>query len=72
MTYRITDACTACGDCLPMCPVSAIEAAEPIYVIDATLCVDFEDCLPVCPVDAIVRVTEEQDGSGAGVALPGA
>ena len=60
MPYRIVDTCTACGDCLPACPIDAIAVGDPIYVIDLALCVDFEDCLPVCPVDAIVRVEADQ------------
>jgi ferredoxin len=56
MPYTITAACTACGDCLPLCPIDAISAGEPIYVIDPLLCVDFEECLPVCPVDAIIQI----------------
>jgi ferredoxin len=67
MPYRITESCTACGDCLPLCPIDAIEAGDPIYVIDRDLCVDFEECLPACPVDAIVKVGEDGlalNGSG--------
>lgn len=63
MPYRITQACTACGDCLPLCPIDAISAGDPIYVIDPWLCVDFEECLPACPVDAIVRI--EDNGAAA-------
>ncbi len=58
MPYTITSACTACGDCLPLCPIDAISAGEPIYVIDPMLCVDFEECLPACPVDAIIQVED--------------
>lgn len=58
MPYRITEACTACGKCLPVCPIDAISVGEPIYVIDPMLCVDFEECLPVCPVDAIVPLED--------------
>ena len=61
MPYTITSACTACGNCLPVCPIDAIAVGAPIYVIDAELCVDFEECLPVCPVDAIIQL----DGAGA-------
>ncbi len=58
MAYRITDDCTGCDECVEQCPISAIEPAEPIYVIDFTCC-DFEECLVACPVDAIVPVTDD-------------
>jgi ferredoxin len=54
MAYTITSACTACGLCLPTCPIDAISIRHPIYVIDQRECCDFEDCLAVCPVNAIV------------------
>ncbi len=54
MAYTIINTCTACGLCLPTCPIDAIAIGNPIYVIDQDLCCDFEDCLAVCPVDAIV------------------
>ena len=54
MAYTIIPTCTACGLCLPECPIDAIAAGESIYLIDQELCCDFEDCLAVCPVNAIV------------------
>ena len=54
MAYTIIASCTACGLCLPACPIDAITPGDPLYVIDQELCCDFEDCLAVCPVDAIV------------------
>lgn len=54
MAYTIISTCTACGLCIPACPIDAIEVGEPIYVIDQELCCDFEDCLAVCPVNAII------------------
>jgi ferredoxin len=57
--YKIIETCTACGLCLPECPIDAISAGDPLYVIEDTCC-DFEDCLAVCPVEAIVSV----DGDG--------
>jgi ferredoxin len=55
MAYKIIETCTACGLCVPECPIDAIAAGDPIYIIDDTCC-DFEDCLAVCPVDAIIPV----------------
>ncbi|MBI3763847.1 MAG: 4Fe-4S binding protein [Chloroflexi bacterium] len=54
MAYKIISTCTACGLCLPECPIDAIVAGDSIYVIDRDNCCDFEDCLAVCPVNAIV------------------
>jgi ferredoxin len=60
MAYKITDECTACGLCEPECPVKAIAAGDPIYVIDFAKCVecvghfDEAQCAAVCPVAACV------------------
>ncbi len=53
MAYVISDACVACGACLPECPVSAISEGTPKYTIDAGTCVDCGACAGVCPQDAI-------------------
>ena len=52
MAYKINEDCTACGTCLPECPVDAISEGD-IYVIDPDLCTDCGACAEVCPVDAI-------------------
>ncbi len=53
MAYKITDACVACGSCLPECPVEAISEGD-IYVIDAELCIDCGACVDACPSGAII------------------
>ncbi len=59
MALYITDDCTACDACRPVCPNEAIAAGDPIYIIDpnrCTECVGAEDepqCVLVCPADCI-------------------
>ena len=59
MALYITDDCTACDACRPVCPNEAISTGDPIYVIDparCTECVGAEDelqCQFVCPADCI-------------------
>ena len=47
--------CTACGECVPYCPMGII-ALDDVAVIDQDECVDCGSCLraSVCPVDAII------------------
>jgi len=52
-THYIVDDCTMCGACEPVCPVDAISADEPNFVIDQDTCIDCGACDDVCPVDAI-------------------
>lgn len=53
MAYKITDKCTACGTCVPECPVEAISEGNPIYKIDPEKCIDCGACAAACPVEAI-------------------
>lgn len=61
MALMITENCTACDACEPVCPNKAISAGNPIYVIDAlkcTECVGAEDepqCMLVCAADCIEK-----------------
>jgi ferredoxin len=55
MAHKITDACLACGTCIPECPVEAISEGDPIYVIDAGKCTDCGACASVCPAEAITK-----------------
>ena len=60
MALKITDDCTSCDACVPVCPNEAISAGDVIYVIDphhCTECVGAEDspqCQLVCPADCII------------------
>ncbi|MGE5547280.1 MAG: YfhL family 4Fe-4S dicluster ferredoxin [Solirubrobacterales bacterium] len=60
MSLTITDDCTSCDACVPVCPNTAITAGDVIYHIDAdrcSECVGAEDspqCQLVCPADCIV------------------
>ncbi|MCH9814335.1 MAG: YfhL family 4Fe-4S dicluster ferredoxin [Epsilonproteobacteria bacterium] len=59
MSLKIIDECIACDACVEACPTYAIEAADPIYIIDPQVCCECvgyheaPSCVPVCPVDAI-------------------
>ena len=53
MAHVISKECVACGTCESECPVSAIVAGDPIYVIDEEKCVDCGKCVDLCPVSAI-------------------
>jgi len=53
MAYVISDACTKCGSCVPVCPAEAISEGDAQYVIDADTCVDCGACADECPVEAI-------------------
>ena len=60
MPMKVLEECINCGACEPVCPNSAVTAAETIYVVDqerCTECVGFFDspqCVKVCPVDCII------------------
>ena len=59
MPLRITDDCTNCDACAPVCPNQAITQGPVIYQIDplrCTECVGAEDqpqCQLVCPANCI-------------------
>lgn len=71
MALMITEDCTNCDACVPVCPNEAISEGDVIYVIDTarcTECVGAEEdpqCELVCPADCIIpdpdnEETEEQ------------
>ncbi|TVQ84423.1 MAG: ferredoxin [Chromatiaceae bacterium] len=51
------DACTACGDCEPLCPTGSIAPAKGVYRIDTATCTECEgdfdlpQCLDACLQD---------------------
>ena len=59
MALKITDDCTNCEACEPVCPNEAISRGDPIFKINplvCTECVGAEDdpqCVLVCPADCI-------------------
>ena len=53
MPHVITDACVACGACVPECASEAISEGDPIYKIDPEKCTDCGSCVEVCPSEAI-------------------
>jgi len=61
MALYITDDCTSCDACVPVCPNQAISPGDVIYYIDpdrCTECVGAEDepqCQLVCPADCILK-----------------
>ncbi len=67
MALTITEDCTACDACVPVCPNEAITEGDIIYVIDpdkCTECVGAEDepqCVLVCPADCIIPDPDHQE-----------
>ncbi len=67
MALMITDDCTNCDACVPVCPNEAISEGDVIYVIDpdrCTECVGAEDepqCVLVCPADCIPNDPDHEE-----------
>ncbi len=53
MAHVVSNACTKCGACIPLCPTGAIVESTRQVVIDADSCMDHALCVQVCPVKAI-------------------
>ena len=67
MALHITQDCTSCDACKPVCPNEAIAAGVPIYVIDSLRCTecvgahDEPQCKLVCPADCIITNPDFQE-----------
>ncbi|MDP6304639.1 MAG: YfhL family 4Fe-4S dicluster ferredoxin [Alphaproteobacteria bacterium] len=61
MALIITEECTNCDACVPVCPNEAISEGDDIYVIEPDLCTEcvghFEEsqCVEVCPADCLPK-----------------
>jgi len=53
MVYIEHMLCDACGTCISVCPVDAIELRGRILNIDAETCTECGNCITVCPVSAL-------------------
>lgn len=53
MAHVISNECTKCGSCAPVCPAEAISEGDEKFEIDADKCVDCGLCVDECPVSAI-------------------
>jgi ferredoxin len=67
MALTITDECTNCDACVPVCPNDAISEGDIIYEIKPDLCTecvgheDESQCVVVCPVDCCVPDPDHQE-----------
>lgn len=61
MAMKITDMCTSCGDCEPVCPTTSISVKKGLFVIDKNTCTECEGdfdspkCVEVCPIDGCIE-----------------
>jgi len=53
VAYVIQDRCDACGECIKVCPVAAIETSPTGVTINPISCVGCGICVPKCPRQAI-------------------
>ncbi len=52
--------CKACGQCQDVCPDSAVQVVDKVYIIDYDYCKGCGLCAYECPEEAIEMVNEEK------------
>jgi NAD-dependent dihydropyrimidine dehydrogenase PreA subunit len=55
------DQCTACGECLEICQVKALDPGDETYLVDPGRCLGCGQCSLVCPTGAISMEKREQN-----------
>lgn len=68
-SFRILPGCTACGNCVAVCPTGSTFWGLGQYVIDRDTCTDCAICVKVCPVEVIQPCREDRE-NGAKAASP--
>jgi len=53
VAYVVQDRCNACGECIKVCPVAAIETSPNGVTVNPISCVGCGICVPKCPKQAI-------------------
>ncbi|MDD6222362.1 MAG: 4Fe-4S binding protein [Lachnospiraceae bacterium] len=53
--YFITDACTGCRSCVPVCPQQCIGTDTVPFVIHQENCLHCGNCMTACPAGAVIR-----------------
>ena len=64
-------ACIGCEQCIPVCPVDAIDMdPDGIAVVDAAKCIGCGKCEPVCPSSAITMIGGPPEQAAPGEQAP--
>jgi len=60
--HVLPEACVGCGDCIPVCPYTAIARVDGKAQINSALCKGCGTCVATCPAGAIeaLHFTDEQ------------
>lgn len=53
--YTVSESCTGCGSCLPVCPQNCIDFINEKAVIRRENCLHCGNCLIICPVSAVTE-----------------